>query len=182
MTTTRRRKTAVGEPVMCPFTVLVDTREQLPYSLRGFQADCRAYGQSRVKGGEDLVVMSRRATLATGDYTVEGLEGVCAVERKSLSDFYLCCGHERERFEAELERLAKLQWAAVVIEATLEEIACEPPPLSQLLSKAAYRSVVTWSVRYCQVIPAGPRELAEVTVFRLLERCWKEYANTEEHP
>jgi ERCC4-type nuclease len=47
-------------------TILIDTREQRPLDF-----------------GSQL---TRRATLATGDYSVEGLADSVAIERKSLAD------------------------------------------------------------------------------------------------
>lgn len=165
----------MGEPVLCPFTVLIDHREPDAYQFRGLQADCKAYGESRVKGGEDLVVMTRLAPLPLKGYTVEARPEVF-VHRLTLSDWYACCGVERDAFEERLEALSRFWFPAVVIEATLEEIATQPPPASKLNPKTAYRSLLAWSVRHrLPIIPAGPRPLAEVTTFRLLERAWKEH-------
>lgn len=167
----------MSEPILCPFTVLChDTAEQ-PYGFRNLTVDARAYG-SKAKGGEDLVVMTRQAIfgLDAGNYSIEGMAPPrVAIERKTLADWYLCCGHKREEFEARLERLATCRWPAIVIEATLEEIATRPPPLSKLVPKTAYRSLLAWAVRYgLLILPCGSRDLAEITTFRLLERAWKE--------
>lgn len=54
-------------PEPSPFRILVDTREQTPLPFA-------------------RLVPTRRATLYPGDYTVEGLETLFAVERKSLAD------------------------------------------------------------------------------------------------
>jgi ERCC4-type nuclease len=51
--------------------VLVDTREQLPLSFERFP---------------NWIAGERRATLKTGDYTVEGMETALVLERKSLGD------------------------------------------------------------------------------------------------
>ena len=64
-------------------TLLVDTREQRPLYF-----------------GEG--VPQRRATLPTGDYSVEGCEGLIAIERKSLGDLFGTVGQGRERFEREI--------------------------------------------------------------------------------
>lgn len=176
----------MSEPILCPFTVLCHDQAEQPYRFRSLTADGRAYG-SKAKGGEDLIVRTSPTTLVPGEsqlpvsrYSIEGMAGVDAgrsvmVERKTLGDWYLACGHHREELEARLEALAQCRWSAVVIEATLEEIATQPPPLSKLLPKTAYRSLLAWSVRYgLPIFTAGPRDLAEVTTFRLLERAWKE--------
>ena len=72
-------------PVLKPENVcaLVDTREQLPLFLSPLR--------------------SVTTTLATGDYSVRGLENIVAIERKSLPDFLSCVGRERERFDREVQ-------------------------------------------------------------------------------
>ena len=60
-------------------TAVVDTREQRPLDLTPLKS---------VPG-----------TLATGDYSVRGLEHVVAIERKSLDDLLGCIGRDRARFE-----------------------------------------------------------------------------------
>ncbi len=152
--------------------VVIDTREQLPFSFDGLTCD-------RADGGGALTVPTQRGTLASGDYSLLGYESRVAVERKSLSDLYGTLGQGRERFERELERLAVMDFAAVVIEATWPEVCSEPPPHKQLSPKTVFRSIIAWSVRYQRIhwIPAGPRRLAEVTTFRILERFLKEHVS-----
>ncbi|NQU21949.1 MAG: hypothetical protein HQ567_11755 [Candidatus Nealsonbacteria bacterium] len=60
-------------------TAVIDTREQTPLDLSPLQT---------IPG-----------TLATGDYSVRGLEHVVAVERKSLPDLLGCIGRDRSRFD-----------------------------------------------------------------------------------
>jgi len=90
-----------------PF-VLVDTREREPFALYASHPNWI--------GGE------RRIALKTGDYTVEGMESLLALERKSLADLVACTVVDRERFLACCERLAKFRWKAILIEATYEDI------------------------------------------------------------
>lgn len=75
------RSARVPKPV-----VLVDTREQQPLALWESHPNWI--------GGE------RRATIRTGDYTVEGMESLLALERKSLADVVGCTVASRERFIA----------------------------------------------------------------------------------
>lgn len=85
--------------------VLVDTREQLPWTE-----------------WEDRGVEVRK--LDQGDYALDGLETFCAVERKSLADFVMCCGSERERFQREMARFRELvRFPFVVIEASPLDVA-----------------------------------------------------------
>ena len=87
-----------------PVTFIADSREKEPFSF-----DSR------------LVVVERRA-LPAGDYSVAGLEGVVAVERKTLDDFVSTVIHSRERFRNELVKLADYRAACVVVEAALVDV------------------------------------------------------------
>lgn len=148
--------------------VVYDTREQLPFTFEGLRCD-------QTDGGGPLTVPTVRGTLASGDYSLLGYETRVAVERKSLQDAYGTIGQGRDRFERELERLSVMEFAAVVIEASWHELASDPPSHTQLPPKTVIRSILAWTVRYpVRWIPAGPRRLAEVTTFRLLERFLKE--------
>jgi ERCC4-type nuclease len=91
--------------------ILIDSREQAPLLF------------------SDAVDVERGVTLPSGDYSLRGFTEHVAIERKSKADFVACVGAERERFIAQMERLAKYQVRALVIEASLAE-----------LSAGAYRS------------------------------------------
>lgn len=105
--------------------IIIDTREKRPLSFP----------------------VSRRATLPTGDYSLEGLESIAAVERKSLADLYGCIGQSRERFERELERLASLRFPAIVIESTLSGL-LQAPRFSDVHPHACIQSVIAWGTKY----------------------------------
>ena len=80
--------------------IVIDTREQTPLDFERY--DCEV-----VRGG-----------LATGDYSVAGLESLAAVERKSEEDLLGCLTRERPRFERELARARGMELFAVVVETT----------------------------------------------------------------
>ena len=84
--------------------IVIDTREQAEYSF-----------------DPQLAATVRRA-LPAGDYSVVGLEGKVAVERKSLDDFISTVIHARQRFRNELSKLAGYRAACVVVEANLLDI------------------------------------------------------------
>lgn len=65
--------------------IVVDTREQTPLAFE--------------------TLPSKVGTLTSGDYSVEGLEHVLAVERKSVADLVGSLTQGRDRFERELHRL-----------------------------------------------------------------------------
>lgn len=97
------RSARVPKPV-----VLVDTREQQPLAL--------CANHPNWIGGE------RRVALKTGDYTVEGMESLLALERKNLADLVACTVTYRKRFLASCERLGKFRWKAILVEASYEDI------------------------------------------------------------
>jgi len=134
--------------------VAIDTREQKPYR----------FARSETK------------TLASGDYSLVGLEDRVAVERKSKADAYASLGHGRARFERELERLARLDYAAVVIEASLPDF-LQAPAFSHMNPRAAARSLLSWSVKYrVGVFFAGDRRHARALTWWLLEKFWRHHA------
>lgn len=97
------RSACIPKPV-----VLVDTREQKPFPLH--------MNHPNWIGGE------RRIAIKTGDYTVEGMESLLSLERKSLADIVACTVTDRRRFLDVCHRLARFRWKAILIEATYEDI------------------------------------------------------------
>jgi len=69
---TRRRSALPAELPIEAVTAIIDTCEQLPLDLAPLAVE--------------------PGMLATGDYSVAGLESIVAVERKSLSDLLACVG------------------------------------------------------------------------------------------
>ncbi len=60
--------------------------------------------------------------LPVGDLSVPGFEGKIAIDRKQLGDFIGCITWERERFGRLLVKMAEMDFAAVVVEATLADV------------------------------------------------------------
>jgi DNA excision repair protein ERCC-4 len=139
--------------------IIQDTREQAPYTFSCITPP-------------PLVEV---ATLASGDYSLKGLENQVAVERKSLIDAFGTFGAGRDRFERELERLAQLRFAAVVIERDFDTIVKRPPARSRLKPKTVIRSMAAWGIRYGVHFYWLPnRAAAEKWTFILLERFWND--------
>ena len=136
--------------------IVVDTRESLPLGFPG----------------------STRKTLATGDYSVLGMEERVAIERKTLGDFYACVGRERARFERELERLGTMAYPAVVIEASLSDIA-HGTEFSRVHPMSAIGSILAWSVKHrLPFFFAESRRRCRSMVYHLLRKFW-EYHHEE---
>ncbi len=117
--------------------------------------------------------------LVTGDYTSlqpapTSYEDQIVIERKSLADLYTTLGTHRDRFEHEWERMSVFGHAAVVIEATWDQIMQPNSYLrheSQLPPKSVFATLIAWSQRYGVHVHAVPgRDFAERMVFRMLER------------
>lgn len=97
------RTAGVPRPV-----VLVDSRERQPWPL--------------AHEHPNWIADERRVALKTGDYSVEGMVDLLAIERKSLADVVKCTVASRSRFIACCERLSKLRWKAIFVEATFEDL------------------------------------------------------------
>ena len=106
--------------------ILIDTREQKPYS---FETEA-------VTG-----------TLATGDYSIAGLQDHIAIERKTIDDLIGCLSKGRDRFERELFRGKSLDYFALVVEADLSDIA-KGAYRSKMLPRAVLQSLMAFSIRY----------------------------------
>jgi len=63
-----------------------------------------------------------KKALKLGDYFVAGLEAVCAVERKDLSDLVHSCTVDRRGFIDRLRAMARLPHRLLVITSTLSQI------------------------------------------------------------
>lgn len=159
------------QAITFPCSIICDTREQLAFDFEGFEADA-------AQGGGPLLIPVRRGTLKSGDYSLEGFENLVATERKSISDLFNTIAQGRDRFEAELERLNVMKFAAVVVEADWNTILNNPPVRSQLPPRIVFRSVLAWQQRYpnCHWWFMPSRRLAEVATFRILERFLKDNA------
>lgn len=150
-----------------PYTVVIDNREQRPYS---FSAPIRVAALRK-----SFSVTSRRGTLHTGDYSLLTLESEIAVERKSLADLFSTLGAGRERFTRELARLATFRSASIVVEAEWSTIFTAPPARSKLSPRTIFMSVVSWRNRYPNIgwwfLPS--RDVAEACTIRILDDYWR---------
>jgi DNA excision repair protein ERCC-4 len=145
--------------------IIVDTREQRPYNF------------ASIAPPPTVEV----ATLGAGDYSLKGYEDQIAIERKSLADAYGTFGAGRKRFEQELERLAQLKFAMVIVEASLDTIIRRPPLRSRLLPKTVVASMIAWTQRFgVHFWACDNRALAEKITFRSLERFWKDRQNEQQ--
>lgn len=159
----------IHEPVTIPFTVIIDTREQSPYSFQSFKADASHFKRP-------LFIPTERATLQTGDYSIQSHESEITIERKSLQDLYGTIGAGRDRFERELNRMAQFKVAHVVVEADWLTALKDPPFRTKLSPKTIFRSINAWEQEFPTIHWQfmSIRAIAEHKTFRILERFWKQ--------
>ena len=87
--------------------IVVDTREQNPFDF------------SRFEGWFSGV---ERRALKLGDYSISGLENICVVERKDLSDLVRSFTVERPVFVARLRQMAECPHRLLVVTAALSQV------------------------------------------------------------
>lgn len=168
-------KTIAMDHIVTDFTIVIDQREQAPFGFYGIKS-------SAAQGSLPLAIPTDRTLLATGDYSIAGLEAFVTVERKSVQDFVGTLTAGRERFEAELERASRMEYAAVVIEGGWSEIhrhineSADRPGRKPIPIRSIVGSVVAWQQRYPSIHwwPCADRRMAEAITFRILERFWNE--------
>jgi ERCC4-type nuclease len=88
-------------------TLLVDTREQNPFNFAQF------------KGW--FAGIEKRA-LPLGDYSIAGLEDVCVVERKDLSDLVRSCAVDRAVFVNRLRLMTQYPHRLLVVTSLLSQV------------------------------------------------------------
>ncbi len=120
--------------------IIIDTREQNPWEF----ADMR----------------SQPGTLATGDYSIRGLEHLISIERKSLADLLGCIGTHRKRFKHELQRLQAYRFRSLVVEATYADLE-RGEWLSKIHRASVLGSLAAWQAQYSlPIMLAGNHEAA----------------------
>lgn len=146
-----------AEPDPSSVIAIQDTREQCPWNLAPLRMEI--------------------GTLATGDYSIKGLEEVITVERKSLTDFLGCLGGERERFEREMHRMLAYPTRAVIVECTWQQLNAGGWT-SKIKPAAAVGSVLGWMAAGVPFIFCSTHEEAGKVASRILyiaaRRRWRE--------
>ena len=93
-------------------TVLVDTREQNPFNF------------SRFRGWFAGI---QKKALLLGDYSIEGMEDICVVERKDLSDLVHSCTVDRAAFIHRLRLMAGHPHRLLVVTSPLSQVKSRYP-------------------------------------------------------
>jgi len=100
-----------GTQLRTPLPVaVIDTREQNPLSFRRFRG---------------WFARIEERALPLGDYSVDGMENSCVVERKDLADLIQSFTTNRQVFINRLRRMSELPHSLLVVTAPLSEIKTE---------------------------------------------------------
>lgn len=178
--------------IVNPFTIIVDTMEQLPFTFQGIASDHSKYTADikwRISQGlaepADITLTVpiewRALGESRGDYSILDHQGRCHIERKSVDDAHgtiLGWGERRERFERELEFLGSIECAAVVVEGSFGQVLAEVKARGKKSidenRKTLHRQVLAWQQDYrVPWVFCDNRRLAEITTFRMLDRYWR---------
>lgn len=118
----------------------------------------------------------RRQALETVDYTVEGMESLIVLERKSLTDLVGTLMHNRARFFRELERMTTFKYRALIIEASYEQV---KSPYKHTDFIEAHPNGVSGSLDACElkymvpvIYASSHRALAEEKAASWLSKCF----------
>ena len=87
--------------------ILIDTREKYPFDFSRFK---------------NWVADTKSRALEAGDYSVEGMESLLVLERKTLTDLITTVIQQRTRFFKQCEKMSKYRWKALLVEASYEDI------------------------------------------------------------
>jgi DNA excision repair protein ERCC-4 len=107
-------------------TVLIDTREQNPFDFSRF---------------EGWFADVEKEALKIGDYSLEGLEDRCVVERKDLPDLIRSLTVERAAFVDRLKLMSRYPHPLLVITAPLSQVK-SPYPHSAANPNRVFQSLI----------------------------------------
>lgn len=129
--------------------IVIDTREQAPLDFSKYNCTVET------------------GTLATADYSLQGLETLAAIERKSEDDLLGSLTQGRERFERELARLRGFSLKSVVCETSWQRLA-KGMYRSKMTPHSCLQSIIGLSVRFdVPFLMVETHQAAAYTVFHL---------------
>jgi len=109
----------------------IDTREQAPLFTNP---------------PKDLIIKVK--ALKFGDYSLRGFEDKICFERKQMSDLYSYVGKERDRTVKKLKQLRNLDFVALIIEASFEDLKIPYSYSSRITPEMIRQFIVSVNVRY----------------------------------
>lgn len=133
----------------------------MTFKITPSQSDCIVVADTREKRPWSLDPLpTEPGTLKSGDYALRDFPNEIAIERKELSDFVACCGHGRDRFQRELERLKGYRVHAVIIEAGWDDLGAGEWR-SKLKPQTVLQSITSWLSAGSVIIAGGDRYMAQ---------------------
>lgn len=122
-------------------TIIIDSREQ----------------QSPLFGRYPKGMTVSCQTLSVGDYSLAGFTDRIAVERKQISDLVPYCSSDHLATKRKMEKLEKLEWAGLIIEARESEV-YSPYRFSQVSPESIRQALASFSIKHKVHIYIGDRE------------------------
>lgn len=179
----RKRPTYIDFPPL----ILFDSSEQMPYTFLGIESDAkRKYIPYHVR--------TKRVSLDTGDYSLEGWSGhysveekgkrvyhtsktILTIERKNPSDFISSLISGRSRFEECVRRMNCFRHAFIICEAELDSIYQQCLDTTKVQPQSILQTINSWQINYPNVhwrfLPG--RRFAEVTTYRLMQFAYEKH-------
>ena len=161
-----------------PYTILIDSQEKQPFRFEGHLG----YGPNAKRR---VIIPTQFRSLGTshGDYTIDGCEFECHIERKSAADaigtFLATPGGQRNSaWLATLAFLAEIPFGFVVIELPEYKLAANVQPHGKrskaALAKTLLHQVDAWRMDFgVQFIFCDSRRCAEEKTLNILRRAWR---------
>lgn len=151
-----------------PFTIIVDTREQLPWEF-GFHT-------------------TSKKKLDTGDYSIEGFESLFTIERKrSVSE--IATNLSENRFKDVLNRLSKIPHSFMLMEFSIEDIYAFPVGSDipkrmwdkikisgNYIMKCLMEAQINHNIH---IVFCGDSSTAERTAVGIMKRIYEKYGNQQ---
>lgn len=148
------------------FTIIVDTREQKPWSFD-------SYSKANHK-------------LDTGDYSIEGLENILAIERKrNVAEF--ANNITEKRFKDVIERLSKIQHSFILFEFNFDKVMTYPigsdipkKLWEKIRISPAYilRHIIDLQINHnIKIMFCGDSHNAEVVALAIMKNVYRENKN-----
>lgn len=137
------------------FKIVIDTREQNPY-----------------KFGKIPTIVKK---LDSGDYSIEGLEHLVIIERKSQLDFYGSIGNGRDRFVRMWDRLLEHQFLGLIIECNEFELLLPEVTYSEIEKNSVYATIISFEIKRGIHVYYGNRRMCALKIANWLLVFHKNY-------
>lgn len=153
-----------------PYTIIVDTREKSGYSFKEY-ANCA--GMIRKK-------------LDTGDYSIEGLEDIICIERKSsIEEIANNLTESTKRLDREIDRMDSYKHRYIICEFSMEDMLNFPQSSTlpesikskiKITGKFLLKRLMEFQVHHnVHIVFCGNKENAFYFVASLLKRLSEKY-------